>query len=484
MKTLIESLLDDENIIFAKIDHHFAKQWIEKNTTGEFKILYLKNGHLKLSKGDLIIKNFEGVTIPDMIKFDTVNGNIYIENCPNLKTIEGLFDLYGKFKGSLNITLCKSLVSLEGLPNYISGNLTVINNKSLKTLPELPIIVSGDACFMKNGKKWAESSLQKHIRIIGRVDCNVDDDNEILESVVNEGLNEPHLLKLAKQLIEDKNGLSFSFIMKNTIPDIKWDEVTSSDVKEYDIFNDEDNALKAIRKIISAKQLGLILIKNNDRYEYVISGDHIWDLNKGGAFNLPYTKIINMVKNKDKAIWVNLHKKPDLNSVGKVSDRYKSREDMVLQGDENYYRQLAKLNIKRYKEIIAQNKLSKNKEYEKLDKVVHETLNRMLAAVAKVHKDPTKYADSMFELAWMQEVIYDQQVYLGWDQKSGQSKYQGQEGLLYCYKGYNKWYMTIHNRKTDWMSVERAEKYLKEYEIKCYDIIDKLNKYYFNKFGV
>ena len=470
MKTLLESLLDDADVLLNQLYQSFAKDWIDKYTNGKNKIMYLKNGTLKLSSGKLIIKNFKESKFPPFLKFSSVKGNIYIENC-DIENLEGLFDDMIKYKGELHITSCPKLTSLKGLPLYIEGGLTVVNNKSLKDLGGHLIqpTVLGDVYFMKNGKRWTDEQLKKQITIIGKIN----------ESVINEEINEPHLLKLAKQLIDKKQG---SFIDAVGYTGIAWDKVSTSNVEVFNMYEEAEDARKAVRSIISkAEKIGLVLVINFGEYTHIINGHkRLYSTKKHNEAYISYTDIIDIVNNAEKIICI------DLDGLGnevyiKRRSREKSREGMVLQGDPEYYRKVAKENIKRYKEIIAKNKLVKNRNYEKLDKAVQEALNRVMQAVMKVHKDPIKFADKSFELAWMQELIYDQKVYLGWDNKTGNAKYKGQEGLLYCYKEYNRWYMEVNNPRS--YSAEYAENGMVQCERKCYDILNQLNVY-FNDFGV
>ena len=92
-------------------------------------------------------------------------------------------------------------------------------------------MVFGDITFMKNGKRFKEKDVQNYIKYSRRLDCSLDDE-EVMESLVNEALNEPHLLKLAKTLREI--GMSFATYVANEIGyHLAWDDVDSSHVDTY-----------------------------------------------------------------------------------------------------------------------------------------------------------------------------------------------------------------------------------------------------------
>ena len=123
-------------------------------------------------------------------------------------------------------------------------------------------------------------------------------------------------------------------------------------------------------------------------------------------------------------------------------------------GDTEYNKKVAKENIKRYKEIISQNKLKKDKNFENIDKLVQKVLNGVMQAVMNVHKDPAKYADVSWKLSLLQEAVYDQRTY-----NRGNS--YGDDGLLKVYNMYNENYIKAHADKTNSMYASSSDTYMK-----------------------
>lgn len=462
LRDMCESLLDDEDDLMAAADKVMDKKWIEDNCTGDFKMSYTKKG-MRLAKGTLIIKNLVG-ELPEFVHFVSVKGDIHIEKCNDITNINNLFDPYCDCIGDINISLCPKLVSLKGLPIYIKGNLTVVGNKSLKDIDaNTPVktVVTKKVNFAKNSTRWKEGYISKYFEVIGQINCSLDDES-VMEGVVNEALNEPHLLELAKQLIDDKKGLNFGKIVQNL--HYKWDEITSSNVKEYEA--GDKKGLTAARRIISSGVMGMVLGKIDGKYKYVmlprkdmynlVTCRHIWDLTTGD--------LISILDGCDEIVVVNLGKEERTYDI--KSQREIAQKGIVKMGDAEYNKKIAKENINRYKEIIAQNKIKKDKDFEKIDKLVQNVLNGVMQAVMNVHKDPAKYADVSWKLYLLQEAVYSQRTY-----NRGNS--HGEDGLLKVYNMYNENYMHAHEDKSNSLYATSSEVYIKGMEA-CKERIYKI----------
>ena len=200
---IVESLLDDTDELVSKIDSHLLKDWVEKYVKCSGKVQYLKNGSVKFG-GDVLIKGFDGESFPHFFKVASVNGDFKIEKCLNLKNIEGLFIDYVTIKGEYVVANCPKLESLVGGPFAVEHNMSITSNPSLKSLEGCPVSVWRKVYVMKNGKKFNKEYIKSFISI--KLDFDIfcsseDEEANIVESeVVNEALNEPHLLQLAKQL--------------------------------------------------------------------------------------------------------------------------------------------------------------------------------------------------------------------------------------------------------------------------------------------
>ena len=267
-------------------------KWIKKHSRGSFKLLYLKCGHIKLTRGHIILSTNE-THFPDYIRFATVRGDISIENCPNLTTIQGLFCQELPIEGSLDISNCPKLESLEGLSVLITKNLTLVSCPGLKVYGETPIHVMGNTYVNKCGKKWSCDTFKK-----------------VEESLsINEELNEPHLLKLANQLRKDKSWSVYNKIFKDN--EMSWKEVLPSAVREYTDIDDE--RFRGIRRVISLKNLGCVLLSDGEKYTHIINGlKNVLDLHNNTINNIRYTDIMNLAKKAKNVTCVDFTRTPKL----------------------------------------------------------------------------------------------------------------------------------------------------------------------------
>jgi hypothetical protein len=91
--TIQESLMDDEDEIFATAGSNLIRDWFSTHAKGTYKIRILKNGNIKVT-GDMVIKGFPEQNIPSNIHVEDVNGSLKIEKRPNLIKIEDLIVEY------------------------------------------------------------------------------------------------------------------------------------------------------------------------------------------------------------------------------------------------------------------------------------------------------------------------------------------------------------------------------------------------------
>lgn len=484
---ICESLLDDEEDITFNSDKEMLKTWLDDNLIGNYSYVLLKNGYLKF-RGDVVIKNYKEDTLPTFLKISSMKGNFSIEKCPNLIGIDDLFVKYAEVDGDYHINNCPKLTSVMGGPWIVKGSLSFTGNTSLKSLEGSPEMVGEDTYILKNGKKFSENVIKKYINTYERIVCSVDNE-DVLESVINEALNEPHLLELANQLKKTHNTYTrdFSTIFHSrTLP---WDDMDSSNVKEYKRINDE--TLKAVRKVISsADGKGIVLLKDRNKYvaaidsnKYGICLDDSWytktiaDNGYGFGFtnywnNVSYTYIMQMIKQSTSIVIIEYDDNM-INSIANKRDkRLESRAGMVKNTPE-YYEKVAKENLERYRKIIAQNKLKKDKDSEYIDKEVESILMTVIKITKEARQNPNKYP--IWELKNLHEEIYGESVYT--NAKTG---YVGHNGLMKLYSEYNEEMVRMikyaESSNMGIFSRGMSDKYMKNIEKFKKEIILKIDK--------
>ena len=292
MISLFESLLDDFEDMEVSQDKEMIKQWCEDNLKGNYKLVVLKNGHIKL-RGDVLIKDYKDDNFPYQIS--VMNGNLSIEKCPNITSLNGLFVDFISIDGNFSINNCEKLTSLEGGPLTVKGTLSITGNKSLKSIEGAPELVFGNIYIMKNGKKFSFDKLAEKYDLARRIVCSLEDDEDLVnedvvneelinEELINEALNEPHLLELADQMKKSK--LNIKNVLFDYLP-IEWDLIDSSNVQEFTRI--DAKAKTKIRNTIARRDdiRGIILLWDDHKQKYtsIISDKkEILDLNKWYSF--------------------------------------------------------------------------------------------------------------------------------------------------------------------------------------------------------
>lgn len=452
---LYESLLDDFEDMEKSQDKDLIKRWCEENITGDYNVVVLKNRCIKL-RGNAIIKNYNDETFPYVIS--AMNGNLTIEKCPNIISLEGLFAEFLSVEGNFSINNCGKLNTLKGCPFSVKGSFSITGNKSLKSLEGGPSLVFGNVYAMKNGKKFSLDKLKEKYNVATRIVCSLEDSEDLVnEEFINEAINEPHLLELVDQLKKDKISTSLIFNQFN----LEWDQIDSSQVHEYIRI---DNAAKTkIRNIIAQRgnQRGLILLWSNvaKKYTHIIS--HRKDIISLGPslytndFRYPRpwvdktsTALMQYVDSADSVVIIDLTTNDLLNVQKKQADRRKSREGVVYNTPE-YYEQVARENIERYKKIIIQNKtIKKNDNIEKIDADIELIVSSAFKYAQNIRKqfkhNPNNPNNHYFETSKIENImneIYDKKHWVGYNSNHSRDGYAGSEGLLSLYDQYMRSYM-------------------------------------------
>lgn len=438
---LNESLLDDN--LETTTDIAVTKIWVEQYVKCDGKIMFLKNGTVKFT-GDTLIKGFDGDAFPSSFIVSEVNGDFKIEKCNNIKNINGLFKAYSDVKGDFVISNCMKIESVAGGPMTVKGSLSFTGNKSLKSLEGMPMFVHETIYIMKNGKRFTEKDIQNHTQLPWRIVCSIEE--EVNESMVNEALNEPHLLELVKQIKNNKGNVRDYLLPMS----IELDQLDSSNVKEFTRV--DTKAVKAASEIVrggDADTFGFVILVNHDN-EYVAIIDNnkfckpikkFWTPMGYYSFSggtLSYTECMNNIKNSHSIIVVKWDFIMRSNFYNKRSDRSRSKDGMIL-NTATQNEEIARANRERYIKIAAQMKAQRDRDFEKIDEEVEKVINEVLKVSQKAKRNPEKY-DS-FAVKRLNEQIYGEQQWVGF--KSSKSGYQGEDGLLVIYARFTESYMDI-----------------------------------------
>lgn len=461
MRTLYESLLDDFEDLEVSQDKEMVKQWCADNLKGKYKVTITKDNYIKL-RGDVLIKDYKDDAFPYRISL--MDGNLSIEKCPNITSLEGLFIDFLSVNGNLSINNCEKLTSIIGSPLTVKGSLSITGNKSLKSLEGAPELVFGNIYIMKNGKKFSFDKLAEKYNLAGRIVCSLEDDEEdvVNEDVVNEALYEPHLLEIADQLKKSKINPAILF----SHFDIEWDLIDSSNVQEFNRI--DAKAKTKIRNTIARRDdiRGIILLRNERarKYTSIISDKkEILDLNNGKVYSfgsfmrtwvgMSTTELMmNYVDYADSAIIINWTNAELLSRNRKQADRRKSREGMIHNTPE-YYEELARENIARYRKIVEQNKAARKAgDFDAIDKDVETIVSAAFKYAQNIRKNfkpnPNNPHNHYFETSKIENImneIYDKKTWVGYKATAFTVKdgYSGEDGLLSLYDQYMRLYIRV-----------------------------------------
>ena len=453
-----EGLLDDEDVWMDRIEKNVYGTWLEKNAQGNFKIKNKKSSLGPTLVGKVIIDGFQGETLP--IQIWTIKGDLYINNCPNLKTLNGFFgEMPVSIEGGLYIENCPNLENLNGLPPIVD-DFSLVGNKKIKSLEGAPKHVFGNCYIVKNGKRFSEEYIRSMIEISERVVCSEDE----IEANITEALNEPHLLELAEYL--KSNGTSFKKLLGKEF-NISFDKITSKDVEVYRWPKNIEEGVKAANQIISGRRTGFIVLMNDkNNYDYFIYGKTCISIYNSSyyfgraTYNVKSTELINKCKRAHEII---VFYSNGFETQNLRWERRNARAGMITNTEEQN-RQIARENVERYKKLVAQIRANKDKDFEEIDKQVEDIVMRVLKASQISHRDPNKI-DS-YKISSLNEWIYDERK---WDHKRHEG--YGKDGLLRVYSKYTEYFQDV--RKGSAYDYQISE--LKSCKEKLIDIIKKID---------
>lgn len=451
-----EGLLDDEDVWMDRIEKNVGESWFEENAQGNFKIKNKKSSLGPTLIGKVIIDGFQGETLP--IQIWTIKGDLYINNCPNLKTLDGFFgERPVSIEGGLYIENCPNLENLNGLPPIVD-DFSLVGNKKIKSLEGAPKHVFGNCYIVKNGKRFSEEYIRSMIEISQRVVCSEDE----IEANITEALNEPHLLELAEYL--KSKGSSFKKILGNG-SNIHLDKITSKDVEVYRWPKNIDDGVKAANQIISGRKNGfVVLMDDKNEYNYIIYGKNLINITSrfyfGNVNIAKSTDLINKCKNAREII---VFYSNGFETYNLRWERSNARIGMITNTEEQN-RQIARENVERYKKLAAQMRANRDNDFEEIDKQVEDVVMRVLKVSQISHKNPSQIES--YKVSSLNKWIYDERK---WDSKRREG--YGQDGLLRVYDRYTEYLLDIKKGTAYNYQIEG----LKACKEKLIDIIKKID---------
>ena len=415
-----------------------------KSCKGNFNTVLFKDGSVRIN-GKLIISNIEGEKIP--LKIRDFHGHLIIENCNNLVTLEG--DFLNKIyvlDGSLTINQCPSLVSLKDIPGMVKGDVSITNCKKLKDLGTLESVF-GNFYWEHNGKKYTKEQLAEKVHVIKKIICCSEDNTsaDVNENLINEAVNNPWLQRLAKQFkqypYKERSWDENSPLKYNTVDSFfrnyartsyygrVLDKISSEDIDVYDMGNEDDRKAlsKAFYNAYSSKDINggdIVLVYNDDIEEFVcgfgriikqrgVQGEGVESIifpNKSNKYISDIRKdFLSKTEAKNKllrfgtgytTIVINTGDSTGTGDIARrhiKNDRAENRQGMITPGDIEQYKRIARDNVKRYKEIIAQNKINSKKnsdEFDKLNDAFEQIMTRSFKLIRDVSKNPKSYSKS------------------------------------------------------------------------------------------
>ena len=469
-----------------------------KSCKGDFKTVYFKDGSVRIN-GKLIISHTDIERIN--INCRDFHGKLIIENCPKLVGFEGSFlEGFAVFDGSITINQCPSLVSLVGLPGLIKGDLSVTNCKKLKSIDGINSVF-GNLYWSGNGKKYTEEEIKGRTSVIKKIFCGEERViANIEESFINETFNNQWLQRLALQLKkypreESSQKTDYKKTkVYNTVSQLfagygrtstsrgrlgrMLDKISNEDIDVYDMSNENDK--KDLQKVFynsyslnDKNGSDLILVFNEDLGEFVEAYGFITKLrgnqndqvayiiipHEGGFYN-DYKKIYyTKTEAKNKLLKLGVGYTVVVINSGESTgtsadvryklrvDRLNAQEGVINPGDVEQYKEIAKANLKRYKDLLAQMRLNRKKEDEAsgYDKIIDEYEKiqlRVIKLVRSITKNPKSFQS--YEVGSFLQWLRDEQrrnPNFKWNSKSSGPQYYGEYGLMYYFKNFMNRYM-------------------------------------------
>lgn len=293
--------------------------------------------------------------------------------------------------------------------------------------------------------------------------------NNIDSQIIFESLQSSILQDIVKQLKdhskkdkEEKEKYGYSFSNSTTfkalfggrLQYVKWNEVKDSDFEISNANFDTDNKkkvkernemVKKLRAIVKNNSNAIAILRNPETKEFTFLYDNYGDVirinnnsreygYRGRRGTMTQAEKMEYANNRD-IYYLDLS---NFSTSEIRQERNNKKRDAIAMYSPDEIRDIAKNNIKRYKEIIAKNKAERLAKTDNISQEVSEITKKVLELSEKVNNDVIKYADCMYDMTSLLRMIYDRKVYTGYDNRNRRSTYDGSNGLLYCYTKYLK----------------------------------------------
>lgn len=327
-----------------------------------------------------------------------------------------------------------------------------------------------------------------------------DDLDELDESLICETLNSDILRKLAKQLKDNyqerkkkdeesgwgsyTRNTQFKQVFGNN--GIDWNAITDDKITYIpkDEVENKEN-MKLIRNVIKGNTHNILLLynPNTKKFDYFINTfggmNYLTDREAGNAVgirlarswkDLPQYEKIKRAKQYD----IYVIDAAGADTFPKRQARQEARQGMVLL-DEYSLKQKALENREKYKKIVSQNKALRQNNDELLTQA-GEIVKQACDVAIKVAKDPVKYADAMYNVSSLTQLIYSRKT-TSYSKFTRKYETYGADGILPMIAKYSEAMKKSASSSSDYTTneIEYAKKTLKEDIEKAEALLEKIH---------
>lgn len=384
MKTIYdvvsEGLFDDPSNIAKNMEKTAIREWFSNWAQGGFSANPTKFG-VKV-RGDMNIVKFPEDQISVDLNIISVDGNISIEDCPNLKSLANIFDKNCIITGKLAISNCPHLESLEGLPAEVQDYISISNCPNLKSIKNIRVETPEIYCHRCGKKLKSDSGLNI-------INCSVEENEEI----INEAFQDAILKHTVDDLMPP---LDMKYI--NRVLNIRFalDKVPSRCVSVYKDPT-KPEVVKQARRIFSGNDIGIVFIydKQHGKINHVVGSDRLVVFidtyrKRPDYGTVQASYIVELIEKAARVVIVNVTGVNELIINQLRADRIKSQSGVLNPGDEEQNQQIADLKNSKRKIAAAQLRAKKNLDLTGIARGVCEYLDTLKEVYIKLAEDPTK----------------------------------------------------------------------------------------------